>query len=1692
MVLTPQTAASQTPVETSAPSVASADYVQVPDGHLLFTGEFSRSASDLKITGSDGSTFVVPRYFEAETPAGLTSPQGATLSGETVGLLAGPQFPGMYAQAGPAQSGAKAIGEVSQVNGTVTVQRSDGVTVELKAGDAVFKGDVVMTADGGSVGMVFLDGTVFSMQPGTRMVLNEFVYEPDGASNASVFNVIQGTFSFVAGKIAPTGDMQIKTPIATMGVRGTSGLGFEVDSPNGQLSLTQNPGGGLGIIDIINNLTGLIFQTLTTADIKISLGPGGTLLASSKTQADIELSDLLTQQLHTLYQNTEVPEAGEELLKKIKFNTGSPFFDAIQLGPEGTVEAIDLSQLTQLLAVTAISLPLEPAVQVEPGDQEFVGLGEGPTAGEADLGAILELGIGSGEATVVSSLPITFGSGGPGSIDFASLSGAPVVDNAGFPVESGGVALVFSWDASTNTLTAFAGGEPVFTVTVNPVTGAFTATLFDAIDHRGEGADSLTIDLPFTVTDGVGASATGTLSLTFDDDVPTDPTVDFVDGAGIVVGDIPGGEGGPGQQDPIQVELADIEGLPLARFLGGEGGPAPVGLPEIFQTAAVLAELIPLDGALSDGAIVDTSVSFGADGPSDTAPTTVKLTDADGNDFDGDATGLFDSQTGEPIFLVTDPASGLVLGLVGGSDPAASPVAFAMVLDPETGEFALVTYRGLLHPDGQNGGSVGLDAIFVTATFVDGDGDTASATTGTPLPISFGDDEPIAFQDTDFVKAGVVGDDADPEPVTGNVITDAENNGDFGADDVGSDQPVAVTAVNGVAVDDTANPSGTQIVGTYGTLTIFEDGSYSYDLNDTDPAVIALAEGELALDSFNYTITDSDGDSASSSLRITIEGSNDGPVAEAEAVDVRVSEEGLSGANPDDAGNQDTTDADQGTVDLGVTDPDGDTLTYTLDGAPNLTSGGQPVQWSGQGTDTLVGTVGETTVVTISIGADGTVSVDLDGPVDHPSAGQEDDLTVTVQATASDGQESTVVDVNLTIEDDSPVAANDTAEVGEPGTQTLNALFVLDTSFSMNGTKLDLAIQAIKDFASQPGVQSIRILPFGTEAGEASAWFDLTDPTALGELGAFLDALQASGTTNYQDAIAAAQNAYPDAPNAADVNNVYFISDGTPNQRLSGPEVDAWESFLQSNEIDNSFGIGIGTGVDDEDLQDVAFPNVPDQTNNVIVLDSADDLNETFNDTLPSSVSGNVLTDNGQGADSFGADGPGGIVSIIIDGVTFSFDPNANEGAGEITRDDGGSPIAGSTLEVTTELGGDLTFHFANNGDNAAGDFTYVPPQVDGDEQEQFAYTIADGDGDTSTRTLTVDVIDVPEPVEPQPPVVRFDTGEPPLPVQQSAFITDSNGIRTFTAVRLSELRRSADVDAIAAAVGAAVVIDTSSGGAARAAQVTITDAPDHGGARVNPDQTVTYASDAGFEGIDTLTYEIVDTDGNVVSETVFVNVSDGEIGVSTVGDDTDNALAGTADNDSLDGGLGADTLDAGAGDDILVGGEGDDVLIGGAGNDVLIGGEGDDTLLGGAGDDVLIGGEGDDVLDGGEGDDILAGGLGEDTLIGGEGADTFVLSDTSLTDLIADYDQSEGDVIDVTGLFDLANLGNIEPAQLAKFLSYDPATGVLSVDPNGTGDASNFSEVARIETSDGAPPSLGSITVVVDDGAGATETAVL
>jgi hypothetical protein len=48
------------------------------------------------------------------------------------------------------------------------------------------------------------------------------VYDPNGTSNSTLFNLTKGTITFVAGKVAKTGDMKVDTPVATMGIRGTT------------------------------------------------------------------------------------------------------------------------------------------------------------------------------------------------------------------------------------------------------------------------------------------------------------------------------------------------------------------------------------------------------------------------------------------------------------------------------------------------------------------------------------------------------------------------------------------------------------------------------------------------------------------------------------------------------------------------------------------------------------------------------------------------------------------------------------------------------------------------------------------------------------------------------------------------------------------------------------------------------------------------------------------------------------------------------------------------------------------------------------------------------------------------------------------------------------------------------------------------------------------------------------------------------------------------------------------------------------------------------------------------------------------------------------------------------------------------------------------------------------------------------
>lgn len=154
----------------------------------------------------------------------------------------------------------KPIGRIVAATGAVTIEPTSARVIQAstasqagqaKVGDLVYLGDVVATGADGRVGINFTDGSSFNLSNSARMALDEFVYDPNGKSNSTLLSLTKGTLTFVAGKIAATGDMKIDTPVATVGVRGTTPhveilddgtVRFSTLIEEGKSKLTKKPG----------------------------------------------------------------------------------------------------------------------------------------------------------------------------------------------------------------------------------------------------------------------------------------------------------------------------------------------------------------------------------------------------------------------------------------------------------------------------------------------------------------------------------------------------------------------------------------------------------------------------------------------------------------------------------------------------------------------------------------------------------------------------------------------------------------------------------------------------------------------------------------------------------------------------------------------------------------------------------------------------------------------------------------------------------------------------------------------------------------------------------------------------------------------------------------------------------------------------------------------------------------------------------------------------------------------------------------------------------------------------------------------------------------------------------------------------------------------------------------------------------
>ncbi|MBB4398094.1 VCBS domain-containing protein [Bradyrhizobium sp. ERR14] len=285
----------------------------VPDPNLIFNGEFKRAGLDL-VLSHEGHEFVVHDYFRGDKRAALASPDGAHLTGEIVNVLTGHV---QVAQAAPGgAAAAQVIGHVTKLVGSATAIRN-GVSVILNNGDNVEKGDVVSTGADSTLGITFIDGTVFGLSSNARMVLNEMVYDPNGSSNSSLLSLVAGTITFVAGETAKHGDMKIDTPVATMGIRGTAVLtqiNFVVPAgggdpqPQASFQVLVEPNGTTGSYILFDKVTLLPIATVNQAGQMIQISGGNVSISNALMSPDVQklITDVFTLKFTDNNTNTKL------------------------------------------------------------------------------------------------------------------------------------------------------------------------------------------------------------------------------------------------------------------------------------------------------------------------------------------------------------------------------------------------------------------------------------------------------------------------------------------------------------------------------------------------------------------------------------------------------------------------------------------------------------------------------------------------------------------------------------------------------------------------------------------------------------------------------------------------------------------------------------------------------------------------------------------------------------------------------------------------------------------------------------------------------------------------------------------------------------------------------------------------------------------------------------------------------------------------------------------------------------------------------------------------------------------------------------------------------------------------------------------------------------------------------------------
>jgi gliding motility-associated-like protein len=648
-------------------------------------------------------------------------------------------------------------------------------------------------------------------------------------------------------------------------------------------------------------------------------------------------------------------------------------------------------------------------------------------------------------------------------------------------------------------------------------------------------------------------------------------------------------------------------------------------------------------------------------------------------------------------------------------------------------------------------------------------------------------DTPVAVDDTNVVD--------EDSSVSGNVLT---NDTDLG------DAPVVVVS--------NTDPSN-------GSATINADGSYTYTPN-TD---------FFGADTFTYTIEDVDGEKSIATVTITVNPTNDEPIA---VNDTYTTNEDVSVS-----GNVMTNDTDLGDA---------------------------PV-----------------TVVSFTNAPHGTVNVNADGSFTYTPNRDffgTDNFNYTIKDVDGDEDFTTVI-VNVVSVDDTPVAVDDTSVVDEDSSVNGNVL--------TNDTNLgDAPVTVVSN--TDPAKGSVTVNADGTYTYTPNADFFGTDnfEYTIEDADGDQDIATVTITVNPTDDTPLAVddslwlkenssisgNVFDNDERLVDIavvistntdssHGILVInSDGTftytPTSGYFGNDsftytlrdvdgdestatVSIWVDPLDYDPIANDDSDIIN---EDETSSGNLFANDKDFINTpVVVVSNTDPANGTV---IVNSDGTYTYTPNADffGVDTFtytleDADGDQDTATVTITVNSVNDTPIAVNDTYTVDEDDS---VSGNLMDNDTNLG-DATVTIISNTNpangtvtvNADGTFDYTP-NADFFGMNTFEYTIEDVDGEQSTATVTITVNSVND-----------------LPVA----VDDTNVTDEDTAVSGNVLTNDTNLGDVVVEV------------------VDMTDSA-NGTVVINSDGTYTYIPGTNFNGTDTFTYTIEDANGDQSTATVTITVN--------------------------------------------------------------------------------------------------------------------------------------------------------------------------------------------------------------------------